>query len=120
MRRFLADVALAAAGVASMALFSSVAPYNMDEFIHYDALACSFYPGNALFGECDPFRFRPKEVVQLARDYGTLAPGMWADFIIVDTDPTLASPGQLRNTSVEQTWVGGKMMWSRAQQEAAR
>ncbi|HEU4960530.1 MAG TPA: amidohydrolase family protein [Sphingomonas sp.] len=53
-------------------------------------------------------------------DYGTLAPGMWADFIIVDTDPTLASPGQLRDTTVEQTWVGGKMMWSRGQQETAR
>jgi predicted amidohydrolase YtcJ len=48
-------------------------------------------------------------------DYGTLAPGQWADFIIVDQDPTMASPGQLRNTEVEQTWVGGKMMWSRDQ-----
>ena len=28
--------------------------------------------------------------------YGTLAPGMRADFIIVDQDPTLASPSQLR------------------------
>jgi predicted amidohydrolase YtcJ len=47
--------------------------------------------------------------------YGTLAPGQWADFIIVDTDPTFASPGQLRNIKVEQTWVGGRMMWSRGQ-----
>jgi hypothetical protein len=25
----------------------------------------------------------------------------------------MASPSQLRNIKVEQTWVGGKMMWSR-------
>jgi predicted amidohydrolase YtcJ len=48
--------------------------------------------------------------------YGTLAPGEWADFIIVDADPTLTSPSQLRNIKVEQTWVGGRMMWSRGQQ----
>ena len=47
--------------------------------------------------------------------YGTLAPGMWADFIIVDTDPTLASASQLRAIKVEQTWVGGRMMWSSGQ-----
>ncbi|MGN6277369.1 MAG: amidohydrolase [Sphingomonas sp.] len=52
--------------------------------------------------------------------YGTLAPGQWADFIIVDTDPTLASPSQLRNTKVEQTWVGGRMMWSSGQGSGAR
>ena len=52
------------------------------------------------------------------KDYGTLAPGMWADFIIVDTDPTLAGPGQLRDIKVEQTWVGGRMMWSRGRDGA--
>jgi predicted amidohydrolase YtcJ len=46
------------------------------------------------------------------KEYGTLAPGEWADFIIVDQDPTMASPSQLRNIKVEQTWVGGKLMWS--------
>lgn len=46
--------------------------------------------------------------------YGMLAPGMWADFIIVDTDPSFASSDQIRNTKVEQTWVGGKLMWSLA------
>ena len=49
--------------------------------------------------------------------YGMLAPGMWADFIIVDKDPTLASPGDIRNMQVEQTWVGGRMMWSRGQRQ---
>ncbi len=44
---------------------------------------------------------------------GRLAPGLWADFIIVDADPLLATAGDLWNMQVEQTWVGGKMMWER-------
>jgi len=39
--------------------------------------------------------------------FGTLMPGMRADFLIVDTDITLASPGQIRTTRVLETWVGG-------------
>ncbi|CAN5397706.1 amidohydrolase [soil metagenome] len=43
--------------------------------------------------------------------FGSLAPGQRADFIIVDRDPTLASPSDLRATKVEQTWVGGEKVW---------
>jgi len=45
--------------------------------------------------------------------FGALAPGQRADFIIVDRDPTLASPTDLRTTKVEQTWIGGEKMWER-------
>lgn len=45
--------------------------------------------------------------------FGRLAPGLWADFIIVDADPLLATAADLWNMQVEQTWVGGKMMWER-------
>ena len=45
--------------------------------------------------------------------YGRLAPGQRADFIIVDRDPTLASPTDLRATKVEETWVGGEKMFER-------
>jgi predicted amidohydrolase YtcJ len=38
---------------------------------------------------------------------GSLSPGQRADFILVDTDPLLASPGQIRGTIVYETWVGG-------------
>jgi predicted amidohydrolase YtcJ len=38
---------------------------------------------------------------------GSLAPGQRADFVLVDTDPLLASPSQIRNTVVYETWVGG-------------
>jgi predicted amidohydrolase YtcJ len=39
--------------------------------------------------------------------FGRLAPGQRADFIIVDRDPLLASPSELRATKVDETWVGG-------------
>jgi predicted amidohydrolase YtcJ len=45
--------------------------------------------------------------------FGRLGVGQRADFIIVDRDPLLASPTELRATKVEQTWVGGVKMWVR-------
>ncbi|MGK6320945.1 amidohydrolase [Sphingomonas sp. DT-204] len=45
--------------------------------------------------------------------FGTLAPKMRADFIIVDRDPTLASPAELRAIKVLETWVGGEKVWER-------
>jgi predicted amidohydrolase YtcJ len=45
--------------------------------------------------------------------FGTLAPGMRADFVIVDRDPSTASPTDLRATKVLETWVGGEKVWER-------
>jgi predicted amidohydrolase YtcJ len=39
---------------------------------------------------------------------GSLTPGYRADFILVDTDPLLASPAQIRATKVSEAWVGGR------------
>lgn len=44
---------------------------------------------------------------------GHLAPGMRADFVIVDRDPLIAGPSELRGTQVLETWVGGQRMWQR-------
>ncbi|HZU50955.1 MAG TPA: amidohydrolase family protein [Sphingomicrobium sp.] len=44
---------------------------------------------------------------------GGLDPGQWADFIIVDRDPTKVDPQQLARTKVLETWVGGKKVWGR-------
>jgi len=45
--------------------------------------------------------------------FGILAPGQRADFVIVDRDPLLASPTELRATKVEETWVGGEKVYER-------
>ncbi len=44
---------------------------------------------------------------------GHLAPGMRADFVIVDRDPLLAGPSELRGTQVIETWVGGQRAWQK-------
>jgi len=44
--------------------------------------------------------------------FGRIAPGLKADFIVVDTDPLVASPEQVRATKVIETWIGGGRVWS--------
>jgi predicted amidohydrolase YtcJ len=44
---------------------------------------------------------------------GMLMPGYRADFVLVDTDPLLASPSQIRGTNVHETWVGGFPVYQR-------
>ena len=39
---------------------------------------------------------------------GSLEPGKRADFLIIDQDILLATPAQIRNMQVLQTWVAGK------------
>ena len=45
---------------------------------------------------------------------GSLEPGKWADFIIVDRDPTEVDAQSLAKTQVLETWVAGKKVFSRA------
>jgi predicted amidohydrolase YtcJ len=44
---------------------------------------------------------------------GSLEPGKWADFILVDRDVSKASPIELGQTQVLETWVAGKKVWER-------
>ncbi|WP_298198081.1 amidohydrolase [Novosphingobium sp.] len=44
--------------------------------------------------------------------FGRLAPGLRADFILVDRDPLMVSSSELRATRVLETWVGGQKVWS--------
>jgi len=46
--------------------------------------------------------------------FGMLAPGMRADFVIVDRDVLKASPEELRKTQVLETWVGGEKVWAKS------
>ena len=44
--------------------------------------------------------------------FGRLAPGLRADFLLLDRDPLLAGPSELAQTQVLETWVGGRRVWS--------
>ncbi|MFL0585217.1 amidohydrolase [Sphingomonas olei] len=48
------------------------------------------------------------------KNFGNLAPGQKADFIVVDRDPLTVDAMGLRNIKVEQTWVGGEKVFDRA------
>ena len=43
--------------------------------------------------------------------FGRIAPGERADFLFVDRDPMLATPSDLRQTRVQEVWVGGRKVW---------
>ncbi len=43
--------------------------------------------------------------------FGRLLPGERADFVLVDRDPLLATPAELRATEVLETWVGGRKVY---------
>jgi predicted amidohydrolase YtcJ len=45
---------------------------------------------------------------------GTLEPGKWADFILVDRDPFTVHAARLWSTKVLETWVGGKRVFAAA------
>jgi predicted amidohydrolase YtcJ len=45
---------------------------------------------------------------------GALEPGKWADFILVDRDPTKVDPRALGRTEVVETWIAGKKVWERS------
>jgi len=43
---------------------------------------------------------------------GTLEPGKWADFILIDHDIFKDPASRIWNTKVLQTWVGGKQVYA--------
>ncbi len=44
---------------------------------------------------------------------GSLEPGKWADFILIDRDIFKVAPEQIGKTVVLQTWMGGKRVYKR-------
>ncbi|MCF8709043.1 amidohydrolase [Rhizorhapis sp. SPR117] len=44
---------------------------------------------------------------------GTLTPGKDADFVIMDSDISIAAPADIRAASIRETWVGGKPQFVR-------
>jgi hypothetical protein len=45
---------------------------------------------------------------------GSLEPGKWADFILIDRDISKVDPQTLARTQVLETWVAGKKVWEKA------
>jgi predicted amidohydrolase YtcJ len=45
--------------------------------------------------------------------FGRLVVGERADFLLVDRDPLLTPPAELRQTQVLQAWVNGRIVWDR-------
>lgn len=49
---------------------------------------------------------------------GSLEPGKYGDFILVDRDVSRVSPHDLARTKVLETWIAGKKVWERARPAA--
>jgi predicted amidohydrolase YtcJ len=49
------------------------------------------------------------------RAVGTLEPGKWADFILVDRDIFKIAPAELWKTKVQETWLAGQRVFQRKQ-----
>ncbi|MGY1807060.1 amidohydrolase [Blastococcus sp. SYSU D00669] len=45
-------------------------------------------------------------------DTGSLEPGKLADFAVLDADPLAVAPDRIGSTSVTETWVEGRRVWS--------
>lgn len=43
--------------------------------------------------------------------FGRLVAGERADFVLVDRDPFLAAPSELRQTKVNEVWLNGRKVW---------
>lgn len=44
---------------------------------------------------------------------GTLEPGRWADFILLDRDPFAIAPAELFQVKVEETWLSGRRVFQK-------
>ena len=47
------------------------------------------------------------------KEKGSLEPGKLADFIVLDRDLLSCPPDEIRSARVEQTWLGGRVVYSR-------
>jgi predicted amidohydrolase YtcJ len=46
---------------------------------------------------------------------GSLEPGKYADFVILDTDLMTATPQQVLNAKIESTRIGGEMVFEKGE-----
>jgi predicted amidohydrolase YtcJ len=48
---------------------------------------------------------------------GSIVPGQWAEFALLDRDPLAVDPDALLETEVLGTWIGGRRVWPRSEAE---
>jgi predicted amidohydrolase YtcJ len=42
---------------------------------------------------------------------GSLEPGKWADFVVLDTDLMTATPQEILDAKIESTWIAGQKVF---------
>jgi len=47
------------------------------------------------------------------KEKGSLEPGKWADFVILDTDLMTATPQEILDAKIESTWIAGEKVFER-------
>jgi len=75
--------------------------WRPEERVSFEQALAGFTRGAAYAGFAEP-------------KIGSLEPGKWADFIIVDRDISKVDPQALARTQVMETWVAGRKVWESA------
>ncbi|HXH00366.1 MAG TPA: amidohydrolase [Sphingomicrobium sp.] len=75
--------------------------WRPQEQVSFEAALAGFTRGAAFAGLAE-------------KQIGSLDPGKYADFILVDRDISAVAPGEMAQTQVLETWVGGRKVWARA------
>jgi hypothetical protein len=76
--------------------------------------AGGWYPGQALsLAEAlRAFTLDAAWAAHQERELGSLEPGKWADFVLLDRDPFEIPAATLWQVTVEETWVGGERVYA--------
>lgn len=113
---------LSQAGV-PLALGSAAPFFAPDPFAGIDAAVTRQGRDGEPFGGWQPQQRLPREAALAGYTagaahagfaegrFGRIAVGQRADFLILDRDPLLATPDELRATRVLQTWIGGQLAY---------
>lgn len=74
-----------------------------------------WYPGEGLSREetLHSFTFAAAYAAHQEDRLGSLEPGKWADFIVIDQDYFTIPASEIDDIQVLQTWVGGEMVYER-------
>jgi predicted amidohydrolase YtcJ len=121
----------ALAGTGPLALGSAAPAFAPDPFAGITAAVTRQGPDSEPFGGWQPVQRLTREAALAGYTaaaafagfadgrFGRIAVGQRADFLIVDRDPLLATPDELRATRVLQTWIGGQLAFKADDQTPA-